>query len=141
MARVIVIVCSLWVLLVACKQHDPDHVIPGHVMASILAQMHEADAHIGSVPPLYIPQAADSVTAIAYAGILKRHGYTQQDFHKSMTYYRTHPDSLDLLYKEVVNVLNMRSVMLDQKLNNTAQKPGAPSVLYEPAKHDSVPPK
>lgn len=132
------LVLACFTTMMGCMQKDPDHIIPGHKMVILLTQLHEADAYLGNVPQLYAKPSMDSLGTLAYYTILQKNGYTPMDLRRSLKYYYSHPDSLDAVYKEVVNLLNARVAKLDRLLNQAAGNPGAPPLLYDPAKHDTI---
>lgn len=105
----------------SCTSGKEGHIIPSQKLQHILAEMHEADSYIQSAPGKYIPQRYDSLTAIAYYSILKKNGYTHLDYTQSMEYYSEMPDTLDAIYKEVLDILNRK--MLDlEKIQNAENK-------------------
>jgi hypothetical protein len=90
----------------SCK-HKGDH-LPPEELAPILADLHLADAYSGMLHDASHPTAGKNYDSLALwtKSILAKYHVTQEEFTKSMDWYRDRPIELDSLYAKVIPILN-----------------------------------
>lgn len=102
----------------------PKGVIPPSAMVVVLTDLHIADARLGE-----IRLRSDSLQNLSKrykSDILDRHGYTSEDFERSMVFYLDHPVIFDDVYEAVIDTLNLRQQKL-QKPKEEEKEAEAPS--------------
>jgi hypothetical protein len=90
-------------VFVSCKEKKDKLYIPRKDFVAILADMHLADAYYSS----HFEQSKlhnDSLNF--YNRILGNYGYTKAQFDTTMKYYSIHSDKFDLVYEDVITLLN-----------------------------------
>lgn len=93
-------------LLAAACSSTPDYVISRDKMASLLADIHEADAVVELDRQKY--QNNDSAKKILKQSLLANHGITEQQFDTSLFWYGHNMDIYKELYDDVVKILEAR---------------------------------
>lgn len=103
-----VILSVIFFSLNSCKEKN---IIDGDDMAKIYAEMLITDQWIGTTPGLR--NTAD--TSLVYEPILKRYGYTSDDYRNSVEYYLNDPDDYADIINETVKILDKRLSELKKK--------------------------
>ncbi len=126
--RTLLYVASI-VLLIACARKGAeaggvDDVLPTDKLVVVLADLHEADGVMvvsGALPP-----KLDSIGALGYNKILKQNECTPEQLEASLAYYHSVPDTMDGIYRRVIEVLNHRITNAEsaQRRNQTAKRAG-----------------
>jgi len=108
--------CSLFIvlcLLFACKSDEGDGIPPAK-MQKILYDMNAAEVYSGMVarePAMAFNRGKNSDSlALYYNEILAHHKVSREQFDKSMTWYKSHPDRLDSIYNKMVTQLSKEGV-------------------------------
>lgn len=91
-----------------CKEEG---VIEEDAMAQIYAEMLLTDQWINSTPG--VRTIAD--TSLVYEPILKKYGYTSEEYRRSVDYYLNDPRTYADIMKETVKILDARLAALNQK--------------------------
>jgi len=95
-------------LIIACSR--PEVIVPATVilrdsMISVLSDMHLAEAAI-QLRNLGAGDTARAETYARYRYVFRKHGINADQFRKSMTFYRSHPEYFNKMYKEVITRLS-----------------------------------
>jgi hypothetical protein len=105
-------------LLFACGQANrvPKGVMPKEKMRDILLDMNYAEVY-GREQGLDTVRIADSVREANvkkyYVQILQLHGVTREEFQHSYKYYEYHPDRLEVIYKEMQDIVKRKRDVMD----------------------------
>lgn len=91
-----------------CKEEG---VIEEDAMAQIYAEMLLTDQWINTTPG--VRTIAD--TSLVYEPILKKYGYTSEEYRRSVDYYLNDPRTYADIMKETVKILDARLAALNQK--------------------------
>lgn len=94
--------------LYGCKEEG---VIEEDAMAQIYAEMLLTDQWINTTPG--VRTIAD--TSLVYEPILKKYGYTSEEYRRSVDYYLNDPRTYADIMKETVKILDARLAALNQK--------------------------
>lgn len=116
-----VMVCLLAMLLmVSCKPSVPGKYISPGDLEDILYDYHLADAEANTYE-----NRDDTLRMRAYrAAILKKHGYTEEEFEESMVYYMRHSDRLHDVYEKLANRLSDEALALGASMSDINQYMG-----------------
>lgn len=111
--RHIIIVLTASMALLSLHSCKEDGIIDEHSMAKIYAEMLVTDQWINSTPGMRM--IAD--TSLVYEPILKKYGYTSEDYRKSVDHYLNDPDTYADIMKMTVRILDGQLVDLHKKKN------------------------
>ena len=116
-----VMVCLLAMLLMAsCKPSVPGKYISPGDLEDILYDYHLADAEANTYE-----NRDDTLRMRVYrAAILKKHGYTEEEFEESMVYYMRHSDRLHDVYEKLANRLSDEALALGASMSDINQYMG-----------------
>ena len=116
-----VMVCLLAMLLmVSCKPSVPGKYISPGDLEDILYDYHLADAEANTYE-----NRDDTLRMRVYrAAILKKHGYTEEEFEESMVYYMRHSDRLHDVYEKLANRLSDEALALGASMSDINQYMG-----------------
>lgn len=116
-----VMVCLLSMLLmVSCKPSVPGKYISPGDLEDILYDYHLADAEANTYE-----NRDDTLRMRVYrAAILKKHGYTEEEFEESMVYYMRHSDRLHDVYEKLANRLSDEALALGASMSDINQYMG-----------------
>lgn len=90
-------------VVISCKEKNDETYIPRKDFIFILADMHMADSYYSSH---YEQSKFHNDSVNFYNRILENYGYTKAQFDTTMKYYSVHSDKFDLVYEEVITLLN-----------------------------------
>lgn len=102
-------VVGIFLLLVSCGKEKSSGlfgrgVISMRKMAQIVADIHLVEAGVRATYPDRIE--GDTKLQLYYQEIFEKYGITKSSFERSLEYYQNHPEELNKMYEEVVNLLN-----------------------------------
>ena len=104
-------------LMAGCKPSVPGKYISPGDMEDILYDYHLADAEAS----IY-ENRSDTLRMRTYrAEILKKHGYTEEEFEESMVYYMRHSDRLHDVYEKLANRLSDEALALGASMSDINQ--------------------
>lgn len=104
-------------LFVACKPSVPGKYISPGDMEDILYDYHIADAEANNYQ-----NQKDTLRMRAFkAAILKKHGYTEEEFEESMVYYMRHSDRLNEVYTKLADRLSDEALALGASMSEVNQ--------------------
>lgn len=105
-------------VLFACGQADktPADVMPPDKMRDILLDMNYAEIY-GRDPGVDTTRVADSVRELNikkyYVQILQLHKVSKDEFMHSYRYYEAHSDKLEVIYKQMQDIVKSRRDVMD----------------------------
>ncbi len=99
------LVCILAALLLVACSKTPKGIISEGNMAELLADMSEGDAVVELNRDAY---ANEDARKALKQSILMKHGYTQEDFEKSLMWYGHNLDIYDEVYEDAITILEQR---------------------------------
>lgn len=105
-----VLLAALTVLFVSCRK-DEAEVIPRNQLAKIYAEMLLTDQWISDTPGLR--QVAD--TSLVYEPILKKYGYTTEDYLKTVNVYMDDPERFSRIFRSTVEILDKKLISLKKE--------------------------
>ena len=113
-----VMVCLLAMLLmVSCKPSVTGKYISPGDLEDILYVYHLADAEANTYE-----NRDDTLRMRVYkAAILKKHGYTEEEFEESMVYYMRHSERLHDVYEKLANRLSDEALALGASMSDINQ--------------------
>lgn len=106
-------------LLFACGQADrvPKDVLPKDKMRDILLDMNYAEVYGRDPGVSDTVRIADSIreenVKRYYVQILQLHGISREEFQHSYKYYEYHPDKLELIHKEMQEIVKRKREVID----------------------------
>lgn len=104
-------------LIVGCKPSVPGKYISPGDLEDILYDYHLADAEANTYE-----NRNDTLRMRTYkAAILKKHGYTEEEFEESMVYYMRHSDRLHDVYEKLANRLSDEALALGASMSDVNQ--------------------
>lgn len=107
-------------LMVSCKPSVPGKYISPGDLEDILYDYHLADAEANTYE-----NRDDTLRMRVYrAAILKKHGYTEEEFEESMVYYMRHSDRLHDVYEKLANRLSDEALALGASMSDINQYMG-----------------
>lgn len=109
--RHIIIVLASSMALLSLHSCKEEGVIDENSMAKIYAEMLLTDQWINSTPGMRL--IAD--TSLVYEPILKKYGYTSEDYRKSVEHYLNDPDTYADIMKMTVRILDGKLVDLNKR--------------------------
>ena len=109
--RYILLLCSASLVLSLLGSCRDSRVIDEEDMAKIYAEMLMTDQWINSTPN--VRMMAD--TSLVYEPILKKYGYTVEDYRYSVDYYIEHHQDFADIMKQTVRILDARKHELEKK--------------------------
>lgn len=108
----IILVLTLSVMAVCLNSCKPDGVIDEDDMAKIYAEMLMMDQWI-TYSPYNVRMIAD--TSLVYEPILRKYGYTAENYRKSLEYYLDDPETYADIMKETIKILDRRLASLNER--------------------------
>lgn len=103
--RKLALVFILLLIVTGACHSVPDTVIPPEKMASLMADVHLAEAVIESNPSDY---RTDSVKKILKQSVYLRHGVTQEQVDTSLMWYGQHIETYMEVYENTITILEDR---------------------------------
>ena len=118
--RYILLLCSASLVLSLLGSCRDSRVIDEEDMAKIYAEMLMTDQWINSTPN--VRMMAD--TSLVYEPILKKYGYTVEDYRYSVDYYIEHHQDFADIMKQTVRILDARKHELEKRRQDWRRKSG-----------------
>ncbi len=87
-------------------------IIPEKELIQVLEDIHLADALLTS--PVMLNQYPGKDSTSNYQDILNNHGYSLDDFDKTLLYYSDKPEKLEVIYEQLIDKLSL----LESEINN-----------------------
>jgi hypothetical protein len=94
--------------LIGCKPNIGTPVIEKNKMAEIITEIYLTKITLETTP---IPPRAQN--NYFYCNILEKHGITEEKFDSAVTWYASHMDIFEQVYKQVASNLTARRTALD----------------------------
>lgn len=92
------------IFFLSCSESSvPVGVISIDKMSELLKEIHYAEA---SIPTGISADSTKKVIVANYNFIFKRFKVDKKEFQKSMNYYIKHPDKLDKVYQNIIDLVN-----------------------------------
>ena len=107
MRNLLLFTCLLFLLACGKSQKVPQNVLPVPKMTNVLWDMMLADELVAHNVPVDTGSVRIDTSMILYSQIAEAHNTTQQQFKKSLDYYKTRPD----LMKVILDTLTNRTVV------------------------------
>lgn len=111
---------ALALLALATSSCGPKDVIPVEDMTSIFCEFYMTDRYLDENPEL----RAQADTTIVYLPVLRKYGYSQDQFLNSVKYYLTEPEKFNAIFRRVQARMSER----EKELN---QIPNEPVIIQE----------
>src|SRR5215813_6879806 len=112
-----------FVFIVSCGHKDkmPKNILPEAKMRAVLWDMISASQYLNLY--MYNKDSIDKIAAgeKAYGQVFQLHHITKEEFDKSYTYYRQHPDLMKVILDSLSKKQNYTAEKFEKK-NDTAQK-------------------
>jgi hypothetical protein len=91
------------IFLFSCSNVEQHTHLPPEVMERVLMDMQMADVYSVMTQPDSITVNARNMDSLTdfYAGILKHHNLTEEQFASSMKWYEEHPEELEEIYNRI----------------------------------------
>lgn len=105
--KILILLTSV-LLIFSCTKEGAK--IPEKTMSKIIADMYITDQYIESSDKLKF--GIDSVSV--YTPIIKKYGYTVEDYHRSTSFYLAKGNSYKKIYTKARDILKERKLELDQ---------------------------
>ena len=96
MSRLLVLF-FLYVFFSSCGEGMPEGIVPREKMVPLLTDLHLADGYVSSI----YGDSTTYKTASVYKALYKKYDTDSAGLRKTLAYYATQPDELELIYKEV----------------------------------------
>lgn len=109
MKRGLLILALLMALTAACSRRAK--LIPPAKMKAIYAEMLLLDQWIGR--NWSDTRVAD--TSLVYGPLLKKHGYSEEDYRKSVAHYMKDPDSFSTMFEDIGKDFTAKAKVLEDK--------------------------
>jgi hypothetical protein len=121
--RIIVPALVLLLLLFSCKEKNEGEHLPPELMQKVLLDVNIAETYSTMVKDSLYKNGAKNLDSLAsyYKQIFAHHHITQQQFNKSLDYYKAHIDEFDTLYNKMQPIIERM-----QTANTPPPMPPAP---------------
>jgi len=103
--------------LLACsspKERIPERILPEKEMASILKEVHLAEANF-ELLKTNSKEVAQNTLLNNYHEIYSKYNIDKNKFQETLEYYANHPDKLEAIYSKVLEDIKKERSMFDQQ--------------------------
>jgi hypothetical protein len=105
-------------LMLACGNADrtPSDVLPRDKMRDVLLDMNYAEVwgRDQQMDTVLVPDSVkEQRVKTYYSQVLQLHGITREEFSRSYKFYEAHPDRLEIIYKEMGEIVKRKREVMD----------------------------
>ena len=109
----ILIICYFLLACSSPKERIPEGILPEKEMASILKEMHLAEANFELLRKNK-KELAQNTLLSSYQEIYSKYNIDKNEFQQTIEYYSNYPEKLEGIYSKVLEGMTKERSMLDQ---------------------------
>jgi len=112
--KILAVLLAFFMIPVGCNKEKQKYIIPKDDFTDMLVDIHLMDGAVRQRSHGSPLLEVDSVNY--YSAILRSYKYSWQQFDSSMVYYSRHIQTFENIYQEVLNRLNRKEAVVEEKL-------------------------